>query len=90
MKGTLMSYFKHIVLLKAPLVYDVPQPQYVSDLIEICQLAAMIEHDVESITIPVDFYSDAAFDDFNRYLGNNPVDLVGISSITGDSGKTSA
>ena len=78
-----MSYFKHIALLKAPLVYDVPQPQYVSDLIEICQLAAMVEKDVESITIPVDFYSDTAFADFDRYLSKNLVDLVGISAITG-------
>jgi magnesium-protoporphyrin IX monomethyl ester (oxidative) cyclase len=78
-----MSYFNRVALLKAPLVYDVPQPQYVSDLIEICQLAAVVEADVESIKIPVDFYSDTAFDDFNAYLKSETVDLVGISAITG-------
>lgn len=78
-----MSYFNRVALLKAPLVYDVPQPQYVSDLIEICQLAAVIEEDVESVRIPVDFYSDTAFDDFNAFLKKESVDLVGISTITG-------
>lgn len=81
--GYHMSYFKNIALLKAPLVNDVPQPQFVSDLIEVCGLAAVIEKDVDSVRIPVDFYNDTAYEDFHKYLNNASVDLVGISSITG-------
>ncbi len=57
-----MSYFKNIALLKAPMAYDIPQPQYVSDLIEICSLAAVVEKDVDSVKIPVDPYSDTSLD----------------------------
>ncbi len=78
-----MSYFKDIALLKAPLAYDMPQPQYMSDLIEICTLAAVVQKDVNSVRIPVDFYNDTAFEDFERYLKTEVVDLVGISSMTG-------
>lgn len=78
-----MSYFKNLALLKAPLGYDIPQPQFVSDLIELCNLAAVVEKEVDSVSIPVDFYDDAAFEDFGAYLKKHPVDLVAISSITG-------
>ncbi len=56
------SLLKNIALLKAPMAYDIPQPQYVSDLIEICSLAAVVEKDVDSVKIPVDPYSDTSLD----------------------------
>ena len=44
-----MSYFNNICLLKAPQAFDIPHPQDVSDLTEICYLAGMIE-DVHYLT----------------------------------------
>ena len=78
-----MSYFKNVCLLKAPQAFDVPHPQDVSDLTEICYLAGMIENHVENVSIPADFYSLDAYDAFTTYLKNTSVDLVGISAMTG-------
>ncbi len=78
-----MAYFKNVALLKAPMAYDMPMPQFVMDLIEIASLAAVVEKDVDSVRIPVDFYNDNAYEDYQRYLKERPVDLVGISSMTG-------
>ncbi len=78
-----MSYFNNISLLKVPQAFDIPHPQDVSDLTEICYLAAMIVDDVDDVNIPVDFYSKKAFEDFSRFLKSSRTDLVGISSMTG-------
>jgi magnesium-protoporphyrin IX monomethyl ester (oxidative) cyclase len=78
-----MSYFENIALLKAPMAYDLLQPQFVMDLIEICSLAAVAEKDVTSVRIPVDVYNDNIYEDYKKHLKNHPVDLVGISSMTG-------
>lgn len=78
-----MGCFKHIALLKAPQAFEIPHVEDVSDLTEICCLAAFVEQDVETVSIPVQFYDPRAFADFERYLATHPVDLVGISSMTG-------
>jgi magnesium-protoporphyrin IX monomethyl ester (oxidative) cyclase len=78
-----MSYFENVCLLKAPQAFDIPHAQDVSDLTEICYLAGMIEKDVKSVSIPIDFYSIDPYEDFRKYLRENPTDLVGISSMTG-------
>jgi len=78
-----MSYFNNVCLLKAPQAFDIPHAQDVSDLTEICYLAGMIEQDVASVNVPVDFYNREAYDDFRKYLKTSPTDLVGISSMTG-------
>lgn len=78
-----MAYFNDICFLKAPQAFDIPHPQDVSDLTEICYLASAVEKDVNSVKIPVDFHGEAAFEDFDKYLKTHTVDLVGISSMTG-------
>jgi anaerobic magnesium-protoporphyrin IX monomethyl ester cyclase len=78
-----MSYFKNVCLVKAPQAFDIPHPQNISDLTEICYLAAVIENEVETVSMPVDFYSKNPYETFVRFLKKNAVDLVGISSMTG-------
>ncbi|TRO48966.1 B12-binding domain-containing radical SAM protein [Candidatus Bathyarchaeota archaeon] len=78
-----MSYFKNICLLKAPQIFDIPHPQDISDLTEICYLAAMIENEVDSVSIPTNFHDKRVYKGLLNHLKMNPVDLVGISSMTG-------
>ena len=79
----LMGHFKHVCLLKAPQVFDIPHAQDVSDLTEICCLAGAVENEVESVSIPVDFYSRDPYGQLASFLKGHPVDLVGISTMTG-------
>jgi anaerobic magnesium-protoporphyrin IX monomethyl ester cyclase len=78
-----VSVFKHICLLKAPQAFELPHAQDVSDLTEICYLAAFIQPHVETVAIPVHFYDLRAYEKCEHYLKTHPVDLVGISSMTG-------
>ena len=78
-----MSYFRNVCLLKAPQAFDIPRPQDISDLTEICYLAGMIKNDVDNVTIPVDFYRSDDYRNFINFLKATPVDLVAISSMTG-------
>jgi magnesium-protoporphyrin IX monomethyl ester (oxidative) cyclase len=77
-----MSYFKNVCLLKAPQAFNIPNALLISDLTEICYLAAMIVNDVERVSIPVGVY-DNVYGGFTKFLKANPVDLVGISTMTG-------
>ena len=43
----------------------------------------MVENNVDSLSIPVDFYSKNPYETFTNFLKKNPVDLVGISTMTG-------
>ncbi len=78
-----MAQFKNICLLKAPQALDLPDAQNLSDLTELCYLAGNIKENVESVSIPVDFYRKNDFERFIKFLKKNPVDLVGISTMTG-------
>lgn len=78
-----MSCFNDVCLLKAPQAFDIPFPQDISDLTEMCYLAAVIEDKVNSVSIPVDYYSADPYAEFDRYLKNNRIDLVAISAMTG-------
>ena len=78
-----MAYFNHVCLVEAPQAASFPFPQYVSDIIGICSLAASIEDDVESLVIPDNYYNSALYDSFERLLAQQPIELVGISSMTG-------
>jgi magnesium-protoporphyrin IX monomethyl ester (oxidative) cyclase len=78
-----MSYFRHVCLLNAPQAFPFPHPYTTSSLTELCYLAAAIKPQVETVSIPVDFLGERAFDDFSRFLKSRPVDLVGISCMTG-------
>ncbi|PWW81694.1 methylase [Prosthecochloris marina] len=78
-----MAYFNHVCLVEAPQAASFPFPQYVSDIIGICSLAASIEGDVESLVIPDNYYNSALFDSFERLLKRHRIELVGISSMTG-------
>jgi anaerobic magnesium-protoporphyrin IX monomethyl ester cyclase len=78
-----MSYFKNVCLLKSPQKFDIPQAIILSDLIEICYLAGMVQGDVDSINIPVNIYASNPFHDFERYLRTHRADIIGISSMTG-------
>ncbi|MBW1699331.1 MAG: B12-binding domain-containing radical SAM protein [Deltaproteobacteria bacterium] len=75
--------FENICLIKAPMLFDLPHAQDTSDFTEICYLAAMVEPYVNSVSIPVHFYSGKPYEVYVKFLKEHPVDLVGISSMTG-------
>jgi magnesium-protoporphyrin IX monomethyl ester (oxidative) cyclase len=79
----IMAFFKNICLIEAPQAVISPFPRYISDCIGICYLAAAVEHDVESLVIPENYYNDGLYDSFRALLKQQPVDLVAISSMTG-------
>ena len=78
-----MGHFKHVSLMKAPQYFEAPFPHFISDITEICYLASMIEKDVETVSIPDDYFNSNIFNTFQTFLKNNPNDLVAISSMTG-------
>ena len=78
-----MSYFENICLVKAPMLFDIPHAQDTSDFTELCYLAAMVEPDVNSVSLPVHFYGRNPYEAYVKFLKQHPVDLVGISSMTG-------
>ncbi|MFQ5964710.1 MAG: B12-binding domain-containing radical SAM protein [Candidatus Scalinduaceae bacterium] len=78
-----MSYFKNVCLLKAPQKVDIPYGLILSDITEVCYLAAIVKEAVDSITIPVNTYAPNPLRDFKRYLRTYPSDMIGISSMTG-------
>ncbi|NTV99255.1 MAG: methylase, partial [Chlorobiaceae bacterium] len=78
-----MSFFRNLCLVEAPPAVISPFPRFITDCIGICYLAAAVEHDVESITIPENYYNDALYDSFRSLLKKRPIDLVAISSMTG-------
>jgi magnesium-protoporphyrin IX monomethyl ester (oxidative) cyclase len=80
---TPVSYFKNICLADAPQHYAVPIPVAVSDLTEICYLAAMVEEEVDSVAIPCHPYDPDLYRNFSAHLKARPANLVGISSMTG-------
>jgi len=82
--GLTMPHFRNICLLKAPQAFAFPHPQDISDLTELCYLAAIVQNDVESVCIPLEPYSKNPCSDLAAFLKrNNNVDLVGISTMTG-------
>ncbi len=78
-----MAFFKNICLIEAPQAVITPFPRFITDCIGICYLAAAVEHDVESLVIPENYYNDGLYDSFRALLKQRPVDLVAISSMTG-------
>ena len=82
--GPTMSHFRNTCLLNASQAFTIPHPQNISDLTELCYLAAVVQNDVEAVAIPLDPYSKDPCSDFATFLKrNNNVDLVGISTMTG-------
>ncbi len=78
-----MSYFKRIALLKAQQNWEPPIDVYCSDLVEICYLGAVIENDVEYVTIPVSPFDTNPYQVFEKSLKDHKFDFVGISTMTG-------
>ncbi|ABL66580.1 B12-binding domain-containing radical SAM protein [Chlorobium phaeobacteroides] len=78
-----MAYFNHVCLVEAPQAIITPFPRFITDCIGICYLAAAVEDVVDSIVIPENYYNDGLFESFRLLLKRQPVDLVGISSMTG-------
>ena len=78
-----MTAFKHLALVKAHPLYNIPFPQDISDLTELCYLAAAVRDVTETVSIPVSPDAAAPLDDFDRYLIQRRPDLVGISTMTG-------
>ncbi len=78
-----MAYFKHICLVEAPQTIITPFPRFISDSIGVCYLAAAVQHDVESLVIPDNYYNNQIFESLRSLLKRRPVDLVAISSMTG-------
>lgn len=82
-----MAFFKHVSLAEAPQSACIPFPQYISDIIGICYLAAMVKDDVETLSIPENYYNAGLFSSFETLLQKRPADIVGISSMTGGFGN---
>ncbi len=78
-----MAYFNHLCLVEAPQTIITPFPRFITDCIGVCYLAAAVEHDVESLVMPDNFYNGGIFDSMRTLLKKRPVDLVAISSMTG-------
>ena len=78
-----MAYFNHLCLVEAPQTIITPFPRFISDCIAVCYLAAAVEHDVESIVMPDNYYNGGIFESMRILLKKKPVDLVAISSMTG-------
>jgi anaerobic magnesium-protoporphyrin IX monomethyl ester cyclase len=78
-----MGYFRNICLVEARQIAVMPHPQSSSDLIQICYLAAAIHGQVETVSMPVDYFSRDPSNDLEIHLRDHPVDLVAISSMTG-------
>ena len=78
-----MAYFNHICLVEAPQTIIIPFPRFITDCIGVCYLAAAVQHDVESLVMPDNFYNYGIFDSLRSLLKKSPVDLVAISSMTG-------
>lgn len=75
----LMAYFNHLCLVEAPQTIIIPFPRFITDCIGVCYLAAAVEHDVESLVMPDNFYNDGVFDSLRSLLKKSPIDLVAIS-----------
>jgi anaerobic magnesium-protoporphyrin IX monomethyl ester cyclase len=83
-KGVMtMAYFRNICLVEAPQAIISPFPRFISDCIGICYLAAAVKQDVESVSIPENYYNQDLFESFAAHLKRQPADLVGISLMTG-------
>ncbi len=78
-----MAYFRNICLVEAPQTIITPFPRFITDCIGVCYLAAAVEHDVETLVMPDNFYNEGIFESMRTLLKNKPVDLVAISSMTG-------
>ncbi|MGB7510043.1 MAG: radical SAM protein [Pelodictyon phaeoclathratiforme] len=78
-----MAYFNHLCFVEAPQTVIAPFPRFITDCIGICYLAAAVEHDVESLVMPDNYYNDGIFESLRTLLKKQPVDLVAISSMTG-------
>jgi anaerobic magnesium-protoporphyrin IX monomethyl ester cyclase len=78
-----MAYFKHLCLVEAPQTIITPFPRFITDCIGVCYLAAAVQHDVETMVMPDNFYNDGIFDSMRALLKKSKVDLVAISSMTG-------
>ena len=55
----------------------------IADCIGVCYLAAAVEHDVETLVMPENYYNDGIFESLRQLLKKTPVELVAISSMTG-------
>ncbi|MEI7934890.1 MAG: radical SAM protein [Chlorobiaceae bacterium] len=78
-----MAYFKNLCLVEAPQTIIVPFPRFITDCIGVCYLAAAVQHDVESLVMPDNYYNYGIFDSLRTLLKKSPIDLVAISSMTG-------
>jgi anaerobic magnesium-protoporphyrin IX monomethyl ester cyclase len=78
-----MAYFNHLCLVEAPQTIVIPFPRFITDCIAVCYLGAVVQHDVETLVMPENFYNDGIFDSLRTLLKKQKIDLVGISSMTG-------
>ncbi len=78
-----MTAFKHLSLVKAHPLYNIPFPQDLADLTELCYLAAAVRDVTERVSIPVSPDAPAPLRDFDRHLLRERPDIVGISTMTG-------
>ena len=78
-----MAYFNHICLVEAPQTIIAPFPRFITDCIGVCYLAAAVEHDVETLVMPENYYNAGIFDSMRALLKKKPVQMVAISCMTG-------
>lgn len=77
-----MTGFQKIALLHSHPRVPLTQDYYVSDLIELCSLAAVIREQVEHVSIPVTPADRDPLGSFERFMRKSRPDLVGISCFT--------
>ena len=77
-----MSAFKKVALLRSHQILPNLGKEYISDLVELASLAAVIRDQVEDVTIPVGSVDRDPLGAFRRYVRKESPDLVGISSFT--------
>ena len=66
-----MAYFNHICLVEAPQTIIAPFPRFITDCIGVCYLAAAVEHDVETLVMPENYYNAGIFDSMRALLKKN-------------------
>jgi len=67
-----VAAFKHLSLVKAHALYNIPFPQDLADLTELCYLAAAVRDVTERVSIPVSPDAPTPLSDFDRHPRSMP------------------
>ncbi|MFZ2492785.1 MAG: radical SAM protein [Thermoanaerobaculia bacterium] len=77
-----MGSFRRVALVQSHQQLAPVHVYYVTDLVELCGLAAFIRDEVDQVDLPVSPSDREPLATFERYMRRNRPDLVGISAFT--------